>query len=69
VGARVVKVAKPKQDMRFDVPVVGVATIDAMCAVGASALSIDAGKTLVIDGDAVFAAANAASITIVGRAT
>ena len=59
--------AKPKQDMRFDVPVVGVATIQAMRAAGATALSIDAGKTLVIDGDAVFAAADEAGITIVGR--
>jgi DUF1009 family protein len=66
-GTRVVKVAKPKQDMRFDVPVIGVATIEAMRAAGASALSIDAGRTLVIDGDAVFAAADAAGISIVGR--
>src|SRR5262249_30317614 len=51
-GVRIIKVAKPKQDMRFDVPVVGVATIRAMQAAGASALSIDAGKTLVIDGPA-----------------
>jgi DUF1009 family protein len=64
---RVVKVAKPKQDMRFDVPVVGLATIASMRAAGASALSIDAGKTLVIDGDAVFAAADAAGIAVVGR--
>lgn len=66
-GVAVVKVAKPKQDMRFDVPVVGVATIRAMQAAGASALSIDAGRTLVIDGDAVFAAADEAGIAIVGR--
>jgi DUF1009 family protein len=66
-GTRVIKVAKPEQDMRFDVPVIGVATIEAMRAAGASAISIDAGKTLVIDGDAVFTAANAAGITIVGR--
>ena len=66
-GVRVVKVAKPNQDMRFDVPVVGVATIQAMCAAGATALSIDAGKTLVLDGDRVFASANEASIAIVGR--
>ena len=45
-GVRVVKVAKPNQDMRFDVPVVGVATIEAMRAAGATALSVDAGKTL-----------------------
>ena len=66
-GVRIVKVAKPKQDMRFDVPVVGFATIHAMRVAGATALSIDAGKTLVIDGDAVYASANEAGITIVGR--
>jgi UDP-2,3-diacylglucosamine hydrolase len=67
-GVRVVKVAKPKQDMRFDVPVVGFATIQAMRVAGATALSIDAGKTLVLDGEAVFAGANEAKIAIVGRA-
>jgi DUF1009 family protein len=66
-GVRIVKVAKPKQDMRFDVPVVGLATIEAMRAAGASALSIDAGKTLVLDGDAVIRAADEAKITVVGR--
>ena len=66
-GVSVVKVAKPNQDMRFDVPVIGMATVRAMQAAGASALSIDAGKTLVIDGDAVMAAANEAGIAIVGR--
>ena len=66
-GVRIVKVAKPGQDMRFDVPVVGFATIQAMRVAGATALSIDAGKTLVLDGDAVFASANEAGITIVGR--
>jgi UDP-2,3-diacylglucosamine hydrolase len=66
-GCCVVKVAKPKQDMRFDVPVVGVSTIDAMQAVGATALSVDAGKTLMIDGDAMVKAADAAGISIVGR--
>jgi DUF1009 family protein len=66
-GVRVIKVAKPKQDMRFDVPVIGVATIQAMRVAGASALSIDAGRTLVLDGDAVFSSANEAKITIVGR--
>ena len=52
-GVRIVKVAKPRQDMRFDVPVVGVSTIKAMEAVGADVLSVDAAKTLMIDGDAV----------------
>jgi DUF1009 family protein len=66
-GTRVVKVAKPSQDMRFDVPVVGVATIDAMKAAGADGLAIDAGKTLVVDGEACIAAANSAGIVVVGR--
>lgn len=66
-GVRIVKVAKPNQDMRFDVPVIGVATIQAMQAAAASALSIDAGRTLLLDGEAVIAAADAASIAIVGR--
>jgi DUF1009 family protein len=67
-GVRIVKVAKPNQDMRFDVPVVGIATIQVMRRAGASALSIDAGRTLVLDGDRVFQAANESKITIVGRA-
>ena len=62
------KVAKPNQDMRFDVPVVGVATIEAMKAAGATAISIDAGKTLVVDGETFFEAADAAGIAVVGRA-
>src|SRR6266542_1322591 len=66
-GVRVVKVAKPKQDMRFDVPVIGIATIQAMRVAGASALSVDAGRTLVLDGEHVFRSANEAGITIVGR--
>jgi DUF1009 family protein len=66
-GARIVKVAKPGQDMRFDVPVVGVATIEAMRRAGATALSIDAGKTLLVDGDDVIAAADQADIAIAGR--
>jgi UDP-2,3-diacylglucosamine hydrolase len=68
-GVRVVKVAKPNQDMRFDVPVVGVSTIHAMQAAGADTLSVDAGKTLMIDGDAIIRAADDAGICIVGRST
>ena len=66
-GVCIVKVAKPNQDMRFDVPVVGVSTIEAMKAAGATVLSIDAGKTLMIDGDAIVKAADEAGICIVGR--
>jgi DUF1009 family protein len=61
----VVKVSKPKQDMRFDVPVVGVKTIEVMRKSGATCLALDAGKCLLIDGDAVGVAADAAGITIV----
>jgi DUF1009 family protein len=67
-GVRVIKVAKPNQDMRFDVPVIGVATIRAMAAAGATALSVDAGRTLMIDGDGIIAAADGAGIAVVGRA-
>ena len=67
-GTRVVKVAKPAQDMRFDVPVVGVATIRAMVAAGADGLSIDAGKTLVVDGEAFVREADDAGVVVVGRA-
>ena len=66
-GARVVKVAKPSQDMRFDVPVVGVATVAVMQAAGIDGLSIDAGKTLILDGEAFIHAADAAGIVVVGR--
>lgn len=67
-GTRVVKVAKPNQDMRFDVPVVGVATIEVMKAAGATAITIDAGKTLLVDGSRFIDAADAAGIAVVGRA-
>jgi UDP-2,3-diacylglucosamine hydrolase len=67
-GTVVVKVAKPNQDMRFDVPVVGVATVAAMRAAGAVALTVDAGRTLMLDGDAIVHAADEAGIVIVGRA-
>jgi DUF1009 family protein len=68
-GVRIIKVAKPNQDMRFDVPIVGLATIQAMCAAGASALSVDADRTLMFEKDALLASANRAGIAIVGRQT
>jgi UDP-2,3-diacylglucosamine hydrolase len=61
----VVKIAKPNQDMRFDVPVIGVQTIDVMRAAGATCLAIDAGKCLLLDGDKVLQSANEAKITLV----
>jgi DUF1009 family protein len=54
--------------MRFDVPVVGVATITTMVQAGADGLSIDAGKTLIVDGDAFVREADAAGIVVLGRA-
>jgi hypothetical protein len=61
----VVKVAKPNQDMRFDVPVIGVTTIATMKSAGATCLAIDAGKCLVIDGDKVFTEADRTGAAIV----
>ena len=61
----VVKIAKPNQDMRFDVPVIGVKTIEVMRKANASCLAVDAGKCLLLDGDAIIAAANEVEIAIV----
>jgi len=61
----VVKVAKPNQDMRFDVPVIGQRTIEAMRRAGATCLAVDAGKCLLIDGAAIPEMANASNISIV----
>ena len=63
----VIKIAKPDQDMRFDVPVIGVKTIEVMLAAGATCLALDAGKCLLLDGDAVRRAADAAKISIVAE--
>ncbi len=64
----VVKVSKPTQDMRFDVPVVGVKTIEVMSRCGATALALDAGKTLLFERDRLLETANQAAISIVGLA-
>jgi DUF1009 family protein len=62
----VVKVAKPNQDMRFDVPVVGVPTVEAMLDAGATCLSITAGKTLIFDREAMLALADKHRIAVAG---
>ena len=62
----VVKVAKPDQDMRFDVPVVGIPTIQAMIDAGATCLSITAGKTLIFDREEMLELANKHKIAILG---
>jgi DUF1009 family protein len=63
----VVKVAKPNQDMRFDVPVVGIPTIETMKKAGATCLALDAQRCLILDGDAVMHAADEANICVVAE--
>ena len=63
----VVKIAKPNQDMRFDVPVIGLKTVEVMRSAGATCLALDARKCLLLDGDAIIHAADAAAITIVAE--
>ncbi|HMG32527.1 MAG TPA: UDP-2,3-diacylglucosamine diphosphatase LpxI [Blastocatellia bacterium] len=62
----VIKVAKPFQDMRFDVPVIGVATIEGMLKASASALHVTSGKTLVLDRDELVALADKNEIAVIG---
>lgn len=64
-GFVVVKVAKPQQDMRFDVPTIGCSTIETMFKAGGRVLAIEAGKTIVIDQEATIALANRRGITVV----
>jgi DUF1009 family protein len=64
-GAVVVKVSKPQQDLRFDVPAVGPETIRLMAEVGASVLAVEAGKTIILDRETTLAAAHAAGIAVV----
>jgi len=63
----VVKVAKPNQDMRFDVPVIGVATVDTMVRAGATCLAVEAGRTLLFDSAAIVAAADRAGIAVIAE--
>jgi DUF1009 family protein len=63
----VVKVAKPNQDMRFDVPVIGVATIETMRQAGATCLCIETGRTLMFDPAAIVAEADGAGISIIAE--
>ncbi|HKV95022.1 MAG TPA: UDP-2,3-diacylglucosamine diphosphatase LpxI [Candidatus Angelobacter sp.] len=64
----VVKVAKPNQDMRFDVPVIGLKTIETMHHAGAACLAVDAGKCLFLDGEKIITAADQMNIAIVAGA-
>jgi len=62
----VVKVAKPNQDMRFDVPVIGLGTLEAMRTAGATALSVTAGRTIIFDKDELVDKANEYRIAVIG---
>src|SRR5262249_208380 len=66
-GFVVVKVAKPQQDMRFDVPTIGLSTIETMARAGGRVLAIEAGKTIVIDEKETVALAERCGITIIAR--
>ena len=61
----VVKIAKPNQDMRFDVPVIGIKTIEVMNKAGASCLALDAGRCLLLDGAAIIDEADRVGVSIV----
>ncbi len=65
-GACVVKVAKPRQDPRFDVPAVGPATLRSMAEGGAALLAVEAGATLLLERESLIAEADAAGIAVVG---
>jgi DUF1009 family protein len=63
----VVKIAKPNQDMRFDVPVIGLKTIETMARAGATCLALDAGRCLLLDGDAIIHAANEVQVSVIAE--
>ena len=63
----VIKVAKPNQDLRFDVPVAGLPTIETMRRAGATCLCVEAGRTLLFDREAMIAAADAAGIAVIAE--
>jgi DUF1009 family protein len=62
----VVKVAKPKQDLRFDVPVVGLRTVEALVAARGAVLAVEAGKTLFFDREEFLKRADAAGLVVLG---
>jgi DUF1009 family protein len=67
-GASVLKVWKPSQDPRLDFPVIGPDTIDALAAAGATLLAVEAGRTLVLERDALVRRADAAGVCVLGVA-
>jgi DUF1009 family protein len=67
-GFTMVKVAKPQQDMRFDVPTIGQGTVQALLAAGGKCLAIEAGKTIIVDQTEVIRLADRHGLTIVALA-
>lgn len=63
-GMTVVKVAKPQQDLRFDMPTIGIGTLESLRAAGASVLAVEAGRTILVDREQLAAFASAHGITI-----
>jgi hypothetical protein len=68
-GFTVVKVAKPQQDMRFDVPTIGVNTVENIHKAGGKVLAVEAGKTILLDPESTLAKADKLGVTIVARAS
>jgi DUF1009 family protein len=68
-GFTVVKVAKPQQDMRFDVPTIGVNTVENIHKAGGKVLAVEAGKTILLDPEGTLAKADKLGVTIVARAS
>jgi DUF1009 family protein len=66
--AVVIKVSKPSQDLRFDIPTVGLKTVETMSKVKASVLALEAGKTLMFDKSEMIQLANSSGISIVSQA-
>jgi DUF1009 family protein len=66
-GAVMIKVPKPNQDMRFDVPVIGIETIRVAAAVKLRVIAVEAGRTLLLERDAIIDLANRSNISIVAR--
>ena len=62
-----IKVAKPNQDMRFDVPTIGPATIENLYRTGAKMLVVEAGQTLIVEREKMLAAARQHGIIVIGR--
>ena len=66
-GALIIKVSKPNQDMRFDVPVIGVETVRIAGESGVRVIAVEAGKTLLLERDAIIALANGSNMSVVAR--